>query len=405
MPKLVVPLTVAQVKGARPKAKMYKLPDGGGLALWVLPSGKKSWRLTYTRPDGKQDSLTLGMYPDHSLADAREWRAEVKAKLAAGKNPKLTATDTGAQYRFENRLAEWHERWRRQGGKTGKGKNPKYAAQVLAAVESNILPDFRGCDVRTITTAQIVKSLRKMEKRGVLEYLQRVKTSLGLMFDYLVADGTVTHNPVRLIGRQVFDRPKENHFSALSPQDLPLLIERLETDKKLSHANKLLIYWQLLSITRPNEAAEARIKEIDLKNEIWEIPLERMKTRPHIVPLSSALKQIYAEAMGLNIKGIYLFEGQGFLKPKSVETVRQQLRNTLNLPTTAHGLRTLATTYLRDKHKISKEIRDLLLSHHDKSKTDRAYDRAEFLTERRDALEKWGNDVMALRQKYRRDGA
>ncbi|QMT34464.1 integrase arm-type DNA-binding domain-containing protein [Conchiformibius steedae] len=402
MPKIVIPLTPAQVKGAKPKPKMYKLPDGGGLALWVLPSGKKSWRLTYTRPNGKQDTLTLGMYPDHSLADARDWRAEIKAKLAAGKNPKSIATDTGAQYRFENRLAEWHERWARQGGKQGRGKNPKYAAQVLAAIEANILPDFKGRDVRTLTTAEIVKVLRKMEKRGVLEYLQRVKTSLGLMFDYLVADGTVTHNPVRLIGKQVFDKPKEKHFDALLPQDLPLLIERLETTKKLSPSNKLLIYWQLLSMTRPNEAAETPIKEIDLEKEIWEIPLERMKTRPHIVPLSTALKQIYREAMELNVKGIYLFEGQGFLKPKDVETARQQLRNTLNLPTTAHGLRTLATTYLRDTYKISKEIRDLLLSHHDKNKTDRAYDRAEFLDERRDALEKWGNDVMALREKYRR---
>lgn len=402
MPKIVIPLTPAQVKGAKPKPKMYKLPDGGGLTLWVLPSGKKSWRLTYTRPDGKQDTLTLGMYPDHSLADARDWRAEIKAKLAAGKNPKLVATDTTAKYRFENRLAEWYERWARQGGKQGNGKNPKYATQVLAAIEHNILPDFKGCDVRTITTAQIVTSLRKMEQRGVLEYLRRVKSSLGLLFDYLVADGTISHNPVRLIGNQVFDKAKENHFAALTPNELPILIEQLETNKKLSQSNRLLIYWQLLSMTRPNETAHAMIKEIDLNKEVWQIPLARMKTRPHIVPLSTALKQIYREAMELNVKGIYLFEGQGFLKPKGVETARQQLRNTLNLPTTAHGLRTLATTHLREKHKIPKEIRDLLLSHHDTSKTDRAYDRAEFLDERRDALEKWGNDVMALREKYRR---
>ena len=107
MPKIVTPLTLGQVKSARPKEKLYKLPDGSGLALWVLPSGGKSWRLTYTRAeDGKQDTLTLGLYPDFSLADARDWRREIRAKLARGENPKRISNDFGAKYRFENRLVQ-----------------------------------------------------------------------------------------------------------------------------------------------------------------------------------------------------------------------------------------------------------------------------------------------------------
>ncbi|ULJ59772.1 tyrosine-type recombinase/integrase [Wielerella bovis] len=401
MPKIVTPLTLGQVKSARPKDKIYKLSDGGGLSLWVLPSGGKSWRMTYIRPDKKTDTLVLGLYPEFSLADARQWRDEIRAKLARGIDPKAGIADFGAKYRFENRLAEWYERWKLDGGKLGDGKNEKYATQVLAALELNVLPEFRGRDVRQITTAEIVACLRKMEERGVLEYLKRVKSSLGLMFDYLVADGTIAANPVRIIGRQVFKKPRERHFDALTPNQLPLLIERLENTKGVSERARLLIYWQLLSMVRPNEAAEVPLSEIDLEQKIWEIPLTRMKTRPHIVPLSSALVQIYHEAMAMNARGVYLFEGLGG-KPMNVETARINLRQKMKLPTTGHGLRTLATTYLREVHKIPKDIRDLLLSHHEESKTDRAYDRAEFLDERREVLELWGRDVMALREKYRK---
>lgn len=204
MPKIVKPLTATQIKSAKPSEKIVKLPDDGGLALWVLPSGGKSWRMTYTRPhDKKQDTLTLGLYPQFSLADAREWRDEIRAKLARGENPKLVSNDISAAYRFENRLIEWHGRWRADGGKEGKGKEPRYAKQVLAVLELNVLPHFKGRDVRQITTAEVVKVLRGMEERGVLEYLRRTKGSLNLFFDYLVADGTIASNPVALIGKQV----------------------------------------------------------------------------------------------------------------------------------------------------------------------------------------------------------
>lgn len=402
MPKIVTPLTVAQVKSARAKDKIYKLPDGGGLALWVLPSGKKSWRMQIKRPnDGKSDTLTLGLYPNFSLADARAWREDILQKIRDGKNPKAVSDDIAARYRFENCMAEWFDRWSRSGGKVGDGKAKRYAQNVLSALELNILPVFKGRDIRTIQTAEIVDTLRTMEQRGVLEYLRRVKGSLNLMFDYHVAAGTVPINPVSVIGKQVFDRPKERHFAALSVAGLPLLIDRLETAKGIGTRARLLIYWQLLSMTRPSEAAGTKLAEIDLTRGVWEIPIERMKTRPHIVPLSSAMVQIYREALELNVNGIYLFEGAGYTRPMHQETARLKLRQKMELDTTAHGLRSLARTYLREVHKIRRDVGELLLSHGIADKTERAYDRSELIDERREALELWGRDVMALRDKYR----
>lgn len=403
MPKVVTPLTLGQIKSAKPAEKIYKLSDGGGLALWILPSGKKSWRFTYRRPsDGKTDTMTLGFFPEFTLTEAREWRESIRAKLVRGEEPKAISNDFPAAYRFENRLSEWHERWSTAGGKFGTGKEPRYAAQVLAALEYNVLPAFKGRDVRTIKTAEIVSVLRGMEERGVLEYLRRTKSSLKLFFDYLVADGTIDLNPVSIIGQQVFRKPREQHFDALKTDDLPMLIEKLETTKGVSPRTRLLAYWQLLSMTRPSEAAGTRIAEIDLEKGIWTIPLERMKRREHIVPLSSALRQIYHEALEMNVNGVYLFEGVGFSKPLNAEMIRLLLRRRLQINSTAHGLRSLARTYLRERYHVPRDVAELLLSHIDKTKTERAYDRSELLDERREALEKFGNDVLALREKFRK---
>lgn len=359
--------------------------------------------MTYRRPhDKKQDTLTLGQYPQFSLADAREWRDEIRAKLARGENPKSVSNDVAAAYRFENRLAEWYDRWCDDGGKEGKGKEPRYAKQVLAALELNVMPYFKGRDVRKIATADVVKTLRGMEERGVLEYLRRTKGSLNLFFDYLVADGTIPSNPVALIGKQVFRKRVEKHFDALSADELPLLIERLETSAGVGRRARLLIYWQLLSLTRPAETAEARWSELDLPSGLWEIPIERMKTRPHIVPLSDAMLSLLEEIREINVKGVYLFEGQGYLKPMSPDTARLKLKNKMHLPTTAHGLRALARSYLRERHKIPHDVGEMLLSHTVGNRTEQAYNRAELLDERRHFLNLWGNDVMALREKFRK---
>ena len=100
MPKIVTPLSLSQIKTAKPKEKVYKLPDGGGLALWILPSGSKSWRLQYRRPHGKMNTLTLGLFPRFGLADARAWRKEMLEKIRNGTDPKAISADVGAEFSF-----------------------------------------------------------------------------------------------------------------------------------------------------------------------------------------------------------------------------------------------------------------------------------------------------------------
>lgn len=127
-----------------------------------------------------------------------------------------------------------------------------------------------------------------------------------------------------------------------------------------------------------------------------------MKTREHVVPLSPTLLSLYDEIMRINVNGVFLFEGMGLNKPMSVETARINLRNKLHLNTTAHGLRALARTYLREKYNVPRDVGELLLSHSIGDKTERAYSRFELLDERRHFLTLWGDDVMKLREQFKR---
>ena len=79
-------LTARQVDTSKAKDKPYKLSDGGGLYLLVNSNGSRYWRLKY-RIAGKEKLLALGVYPDVSLADARQKRSEAKKILSAGGDP------------------------------------------------------------------------------------------------------------------------------------------------------------------------------------------------------------------------------------------------------------------------------------------------------------------------------
>lgn len=401
MPKIVKQLTVGQVKSAKPADKVYKLSDGKGLALWVLPSGSKSWRYTYRRPsDGKQDTITLGLYPDFSLSDAREWHAELHAKVARGINPK-TKENSNSHFIFERRLLEWFEHWKQQTGRKGLGRKERGVINVWKRLETYVLPYLRERDVREIETSDVVQVLRRIESKGIISILNCCRSYLNLFFNYLVADGTLKHNPVQVIGQGIFKTRPTTHFKSIGIDELPSLIQQLE-EANLAHSIRLAVYWQMLSMVRPNEAIETQIAEIDLSTGLWSIPLERMKTRAHVVPLSAALRQIYHEAMNLSANDTFLFAsrvGTNSIRRTSISSALHKQGITC---TTLHGLRSLARTYLREKHQIPHDVGEMLLSHSVGNATEQAYNRSELLSERLHYLNLWGNDVMALREKFKK---
>lgn len=386
MPKIIPPLTANKIVSAKPKEKLYKLNDGYGLSLWVYPTGNRSWKLSYTRLDGKRDTLTLGSFPEFSLSEARQWRDEMRLKLAH--KEELKTPKIGDEWRFEYRFDEWLSKWQ-------KTVTPKYGKQVESAIKINCLPTLCGKDIRQITVFDIVQSLRGMENRGVLEYLRRTKTGLSLFFDDLVGQGLIPFNPVSAIGKRVFRQPEKRHFSALSPDDLPLLIEWYrKTEMLLSPFVRYAVMFQFLTMTRPNETAKAMWQEIDFTAQTWTIPPCRMKRRkPHIVPLSPLAVDILRKIQAIGIDSDCVFVGRGKKTPIHTDSIRLALqRNGLN--TTAHGLRALSATIL-EENGYPQAVIDACLAHAKDggNQTTAAYMRSSFFTERQNALNFLGDLV------------
>ncbi len=390
MPKSVKSLTVTQVKNAKPEAKMYKLSDGGGLSLWVYPSGNKNWVM---RPqvNGKREELHRP-FEGCTLAEARAWREEIRQKIRDGEP--LTEKDA-PEVTFRQIFAQWFERW-------AADVSPKYSKQVHSAVSANILPSLGDMTIESIRPVHIVDSLKGMEERGVLEYLKRTKTGIKLALDYAVARGLIDMNPASSVTPKAFKRHQSTHFRALPPEQLPDLIRALEQAHDTGKVKPLtyyLIYWQLLTMARPAEAAAARWAEIEEDKALWTIPASRMKkNRDHLIPLSASAVAILKTLENLNLEGVYLFEGNhGHM---SRETVRMAMKR-LNVDTTAHGLRSLARSYLGETRKFRREALELCLAHSIGDKTESAYDRAQYLDERREVLAYWAEAVMAQRREVK----
>ncbi len=381
MARKIPPLTIVQTRSAKPAEKLYKLFDGGGLALWVYPTGRKTWRLEYRRIDGKRDTLTLGSSDDFSLAEARAWRDSTRAKIAHGedvKSPKHFHT-------FSTVFDAWYSRWTET-------VTPRYALQVRRAMIANVMNMLGTMDITTIKPLHIVTALTPMETRGSLEYLRRVKQGIKLVFDFAVARGLTEYNPALMISNSAFKPHVSKNFDALKPEQLPDLV-RFLNGQSIQLITALCIRFQLLTLARPIEACGARWSEINFDDRLWTLPAERMKRRrEHLVPLSTQAIEILRNAYKISADYDYVFIGSDLKRHMNVETARMALRRA-KLPTTAHGLRSLGSTILNESGLWRPDVIEAALAHAPDNAVRAAYNRAQYLPERRKMLQ-WFSDLV-----------
>ena len=389
MPKTVPPLSVSRINAAKPGEKVVKLTDGGGLALWILPTGRKVWRIQYRRPhDKKLDTITIGPYPEVGLADARSQRDVIRADLQAGKNPKSSAMAKAEKARhsqvatFRAVATQWNERWR--DSVTG-----SYADQVWRVLEANVFPFLGDWPVDQITARMVVDALSPMEARGALVYLQRARHTITQVLAFALARGLVENN-VAVGINGAFAQAKPANFRALPPDQLPALVTGLKSEK-IETQTYLMIMLQLLTMTRPMEAAGMRWDEID--GDMWVIPPERMKRRrQHVIPIVPAVASILERMRPISGHREHVFPGRNDPKTHASEGTANVALKRLGIPTTAHGLRALASTTLHEAGFESAVI-EAALAHVDPNKTRAAYNRAEYITQRRQMLEWWAERI------------
>ncbi len=384
-------LNARTVETSRPKDKSYKLSDGGGLYLLVNTNGSRYWRLKY-RVAGKEKLLSLGVYPDVSLADARAKRDEAKRTLAAGGDPgEVKQTEKQAKIlavsnSFEALATEWHEH-KRPNWSQG------YADDILEYLQKDVFPFIGKRAIAEIKAAEMLTVLRKMEQRGVLDKLKKTRQACRQIFTYAVITGRAEHNPVvDLAG--ALKAPKQKHFPHLLTEQIGDFLRALSEytgSRVTQNATRLL----MLTGTRTIELRAAEWAEIDSEKGIWQIPAERMKMRrPHVVPLSVQAKSLLEEIHQLTGRGKYVFPGRNDAgKPMSEASINQVIKRIgYDGKATGHGFRHTMSTILHEQGYNTAWI-ETQLAHVDKNSIRGTYNHAQYLDGRREMLQ-WYADYM-----------
>ncbi|MEL5546738.1 tyrosine-type recombinase/integrase [Serratia nevei] len=389
-----MPLTDIKVKSAKPTEKAYKLTDGGGMYLLVKPNGSKYWRLKY-RFVGKEKMLSIGVYPDVSLADARQKRDEARKVLAAGGDPgEVKKADKLAQKlstenTFEAIAREWHkqkaDRW-----------SLRYRDEIIDTFEKDIFPYLGRRPIAEIKPMELLETLRRLEKRGALEKMRKVRQRCGEVFRYAIVTGRAEYNPAPDLATALAT-PKKTHFPFLTAEELPYFIKDLAgyTGSVITKTATQII---MQTGVRTQELRFARWEDIDFDKRLWEIPPEVMKMkRPHIVPMSDQVVELFQSLKP--ITGMYplVFIGRNDrTKPISKESVNQVIELLgYKGRLTGHGFRHTMSTILHEQGFNSVWI-ETQLAHVDKNAIRGTYNHAHYLEGRREMMQWYGDYIDGL---------
>ena len=277
-------LTKLLIDNAKPDAKPRRLADGRGMYLEIAPSGGRWWRLKY-RLDGKERRISLGVYPEVSLAEARERRELARQQLAAGIDPahQRRAEKASLVVHVENTFAavarEWFGVFSPKWVKTHSNK-------VSGRLENDLIPWLGARAIRHITAPEVLAVLRRIESRGADETSRRALQDCGRVFRYAVATGRADRDPTRDLAGALVPRSVVHLPSITEPKAVGELMRAID-DYHGNFITRCALRMAPLVFTRPGELRAAEWNEIDLEKAEWRTPAERMKMRvKHIVPLS-----------------------------------------------------------------------------------------------------------------------
>lgn len=377
-----------QIRRAKPEAKAYTFGDGLGLSLLIEPNGSKSWRFRY-RYAGKPKMISLGVYPTITLADARS-RREARKLVAEGKNPsevrkeQKLAMQTESENAFEKIAREWHQL---KSAKWSAG----YASDIMEAFKNDIFPYVGTRPVGEIKPLELLNVLRKIEKRGALEKMRKVRQRCSEVFRYAIATGRAEYNPAADLS-SALEVHQSNHFPFLKADEIPDFLRALEGysgSKLVQIATKLL----MITGVRTIELRAALWQEFDLDNAIWEIPAERMKMRrPHLVPLSSQAVDLLNELKIMTGNYRYVFPGRNDPnRPMSEASINQAIKRIgYGGKVTGHGFRHTLSTILHEQGFESAWI-EIQLAHVDKNSIRGTYNHAQYFSGRKSMMDWYSN--------------
>lgn len=397
-----------------------RLPDGDGLYLLLFVKGHShGWRLDYTH-QGKRKTLSLGTYPDTGLALARKKADEARRLVAEGIDPSDVRKAKRAEQRevkqateredaglppvgsFEAVAREWIEKVHSLKVSAG------HAERTLKRLQENVFPWLGREPLGSIKPPAILTCLRRVEARGAIETAHRVKQACGQVFRYGIQTGHCERDPTPDLRDALAPVIVNHHAAILDPKRLGELLRAIDTYKGYPVTRAALQLAPLVFV-RPGELRKAEWSEFDLDAGMWTIPSARIKRTkqeklsgaPHLVPLSAQAVAILRDLQPLTGNRLHVFPGlRSPLRPMSDNAVLAALRR-MGFPKdemSGHGFRAIARTLLAERLGVADAVIEAQLAHSVPDALGRAYNRTEFVAQRRQMMTIWSDYLDTLKK-------
>jgi integrase len=397
-------LTATAVKNAKPGEKPRKLSDGHGLYLLVQPDGSKYWRYNY-RMDGKHKTLALGVYPDVTLAEARENHNEARKAQRKGVDPaqlkrveKLTRKQAAAES-FEAIGREWFERHM-------ENMSESHRTRTERIFEKDLYPHLGPLPIADIKAPEILTVLRRIEARSV-DIAHRAKQAAGQVFRYAVSTGRAERDSTADLRGALKSKHKVHYAALTKPEDVGALLVAMD-DYGGGAVVRTALQINALTFQRPGLVRAMEWKHINWEEALWDVPAKSMQKtakagqagRPHVVPLSRQAIAHLQELHRLTGRRRFVFPSpRGASRCLSDNGMRTALRTMgyTKEQMTPHGFRAMARTLLDEVLGFRVDVIEHQLAHTVRDPLGRAYNRTTHLADRIAMMQRWADYLDELR--------
>jgi len=393
-------LTVLDIRHAKGTCR---LSDGEGLFFEITSTGVKRWLYRF-KINVKNGMYVIGRYPELSLKQARIKHQEAKLLVKQGikpgkarreiRNENIERENKEKDFRtksFQYIAEEWIEQQK-------SAWSHDHGLSVFNTLNNDVFGSLGDKPVDSITPPEVLKILRNIESRGSLVIARKILQRMNAVFRYAIQTGRATYNPAADM-QGVLKAKTVDHLPALFDKDLSQLLKDIRSNPTIHTTTKLALQFTAITACRSGEVRNADWSEFDLETNEWHIPAERMKMkRAHIVPLSKQAEAVLHRAGTLwGNKGLVFPSIRDESKPMSDNAMSKALRDMgYRGKATPHGFRSSFSSTAYEKSDFPSEVIEKCLAHEEKNKIKGAYNRAEYLAQRRQLMQWWGNKLQAL---------
>lgn len=384
-------LTESQIEAPNDTGRREKRADGSGLFLMVTPTGKRTWSLSY-RFDGKVRTLPIGKYPSVSPSEARFKAEEARRLVDRGEDPGATTQRQAKERakvargrRFDVVAEEWFK------NVIEPRREPQYAARVWKRVADDLLPELGEKDVGEIESADVLRALRKIEERGAIYSAKTIGRYASGIFRFAKIAHGLKFNPAEGIGDALRPTPEKEAQPSLRPDQVAHFYSILRRPHEDEEVTRLALELVMHTALRSAELRGGRWEEI--KGPEWHVPASRMKMkRLHVVPLSTQARALLARLRALGTGKGLMFQGR---RPGHPLTGNAILFAHYGLgfkgKASTHGWRATFSTWAHEEGRWPSEWIEFCLAHGDPDKVRASYNKATYLTQRREIMQAWSD--------------